>query len=271
MGARRSLPCSGNGTKQTTCQRPVSGRYIVAPVTRRRLQRTTEDIREFPCYSYAEVALYLGIPHRTLVNWVSGFTSIDKRTGEQKRHTPLIKPADPLSNLLSFYNLVEAHILTATKRRKIPAARVRNAVEWANAALPGPHPLATYEFATHAKDIFVMKVAGSQTVNASRYGQIAFGRILNKYLKTIKRNPEDNSPIEVQPFRRGERGHRLMPSPVVINPLISSGKPVIEGTGIVASIVKKRADAGERLSDLALDYGVPVEEIKKVVNYLRAA
>jgi uncharacterized protein (DUF433 family) len=129
----------------------------------------------------------------------------------------------------------------------------------------------THEFATSGKDVFVQQVAGGLTVNASRYGQLAMRRILDMYLRTIKRSPEDNTPIEVQPFRKGRRGHRLMPSPVTINPLISSGRPVIEGTGIVASVVWKRAHAGEPLHELASDYGLKIDEVKKVVNYLDAA
>src|SRR5262249_38661024 len=107
-------------------------------------------------------------------------------------------------------------------------------------------------------------------VSASRYGQLVLGRILDDYLRTIKRAP-DNTPTEIQPIRKGKRGHRLMRSPVIINPLISSGRPVIEGTGIRASVVWARARAGEPLRDLADDYGINVDKIKKVVNYLRAA
>jgi len=145
-------------------------------------------------------------------------------------------------------------------------SRVRIAVEYLREKVGGPHPLASYELATNAKSVFVRKLEG-MTVDASRYGQPALGDILDKYLRGIKRAKTDKMPIQIQPLTTGT----LKLSPVVIDPYVSSGSPVIKGTGIVAKTVWKRAKGGESLRDLARDYELKLSEIETVIKYLDQA
>src|SRR5712692_2189511 len=135
-------------------------------MSRKRILRIVEDVREHPCYSVSEAADYLGIPKSTLQSWISG--------SGNKKFKPLIIPADPKNSLLSFYNLVEAHVLVSTRRRDIPMPKVRTAVEYVREHIGGPHPLASYKFATSGKSIFVKKLEG-KTVDATRFGQPALG------------------------------------------------------------------------------------------------
>ena len=230
-------------------------------MARVKVRRFAEDIRELPSYSITEAANYLGIPPSTLKTWVRGYRGRGRR-----RHPPMIRPADPKRLLLSFYNLVEAHILDAARRRGVSTQRLRIAVEWANETLPGPHPLLTHKFATAGKRVFVQKLQG-RTVEASRYGQIVSLRlapVLRKFLRTIIRDPDDKLPMEIQPIR--PTSTRV--GPLAINPRICSGRPVVRGTGVPAWILRHRANAGEPLSELARDYGLNIREIHKVVKYL---
>jgi len=246
--------------------------YIMA---RQKVRRTNEDIRELPSYSITEAAIYLGIPPSTLKSWFRGY-----KAQNGKRYPPLIKPADPKRLLLSFYNLAEAHILDAARRRRVNERKLRIAVEWANECLPGPHPLLSHEFATAGRRIFVDKLQGKgKTVEASRYGQIVDLRLaptLKQFLKTIIRDT-DKLPIEIHPIRPTPRTTRInkkktrvyvMESPLAINPTICSGRPIVRGTDVLASVLRHRAHAGEPLSDLSKDYGLDLSEIKKVVRYL---
>lgn len=224
---------------------------------RKKIIRTGGDVREHPRYSVNEAAAYLSIPSSTLHSWIS--------SGGSKRR-PLITPADPDHSLLSFYNLVEAHVLLSTRRRQIPMPKVRVAVEYMQEQIGGEHPLATYQFATSGKSIFVRLLEG-QTIEASRYGQAALSGVLDKYLRGIKRAVLDKTPISIQPFKSGT----LSLSPVVINPFVSSGSPVVKGTGIVAATVWKRASGGESLPELADDYDLELSEVKKIIEYFDAA
>ncbi len=226
-------------------------------MARKKVVRVDGDVREHPRYSVNEAADYLGVSPTTLHRWI--FEPADGKA-------PLIKLADERRGLLSFYNLVEAYVLVSVRRRGVTMRRMRVGVEYVQNHVGGPHPLASFEFATSHKDMFVQKIEG-QTVNASRYGQPVLGDILKKYLRGIKRAKLDKMPIEIRPLNRGT----LVPSPVVINPYVSSGSPVIKGTGIIASTVWKRAKGGESLPELAEDYDLKLSAIQTVVNYFDAA
>ncbi len=39
-------------------------------MARKKIERTQEDVREYPSYSIDEVADYIGVPKRTLRSWV---------------------------------------------------------------------------------------------------------------------------------------------------------------------------------------------------------
>ena len=83
------------------------------------------EVRSLPLYSLAEVAYFLKIPKPTLHRWTRRWIT---KTG--KILDPLIAPADPVSTMLSFYNLAEAHILSVTvKIHKIQVKAIRAAIQ----------------------------------------------------------------------------------------------------------------------------------------------
>lgn len=75
------------------------------------------DVRHQPAYTLAEAARYLRLPQATLRAWTVGR---DHPVADgQNRFKALIKPANSLTGakppLLSFYNLIEAHVLRALR------------------------------------------------------------------------------------------------------------------------------------------------------------
>ena len=84
--------------------------------------RATEDLCELPAYTVSEVAHYLTVPPATIRYWSVGRGSYE----------PLITlPENSLSRptLLSFYNLVELHVLAAIRREyRITMPKVRTAI-----------------------------------------------------------------------------------------------------------------------------------------------
>ena len=59
--------------------------------------------------------------------------------------------------------------------------------------------------------------------------------------------------------------------PIVIDPRIAFGRPVMLRKGISTSTIAERVDAGESVDDLAADYGLGPAEIEQAVVYERAA
>ena len=59
--------------------------------------------------------------------------------------------------------------------------------------------------------------------------------------------------------------------PIVIDPRISFGRPVVLRKGISTSTIAERVDAGESVKEIAADYDLEPSEIEQAVVYERAA
>lgn len=221
---------------------------------RRHLNRMQGDVREFPRYSIPEAAFYVRIPANTLRAWTLGQDYITN-TGVHRTFKPLIELADKRNKLLSFYNLVEAHILRfTTEKRGVPFQNVRKALDYVHEQIPGKHPLLTNNFETSGKEMFIQYLG--QTINATAHGQQVMREVLEKYLALIPRDGY-GLPIRVFPIH----SKRL-----AIDPLFSSGKPIVRDKGIMASILWGRSKSGETEAEIARDYGLTEIEVKEAVE-----
>jgi uncharacterized protein (DUF433 family) len=219
---------------------------------RRRPLRVSGDVREFPRYSISEAAFYLHIPATTLHAWTQGQSYMTG--GVHRTFMPLIVLADPKHKLLSFYNLVEAHILRSTTERGVPLRSVRKALEFVRESIPGDHPLVTHDFETSGKEIFIRHLGA--TYNATRHGQGAMREILEKYLILIPRDSQ-GAPMRVFPIE----SRRL-----AIDPLFSSGKLIVKDRGITASVLWGRNKSGESIREIAKDYGLEEIEVREAID-----
>ena len=226
------------------------------------IMSSTTDRRDRPMYSIAEAAGYLGMPASTLKSWVFGRT-YTTLAGESRVFKPLIEPADRADGALSFFNVVEVHILLSTRKiHGINMGNVRSAIDYVRDRFPANrlHPLLTQEFHTDGKHLFIKNI--EETINASKKGQAAFGEIVNSHLELIGRDA-DGMPASLYPGR----GNRV----IVMNPSISSGRPVVSGTGVMASIIAQRVAAGESPHDIAANYGIRESAVAAAIEYAKAA
>ena len=81
--------------------------------------------RELPLYTIADAARVVRIHPATLRTWVLG-RSYDTQGGS-KTWRPLIRRADPKVARLSFTNLVEIHVLSALRGKKVQVDHIRSA------------------------------------------------------------------------------------------------------------------------------------------------
>jgi len=129
-----------------------------------------QDPRESPVYGIPEAAHYLRISPAALRSWVIGRYYLT-RDGK-KFFRPVIDLADKDNHLLSFMNLVEAHMLDAIRREHhISLARVRTALNYLKRRFPSKYPLADQKFETDGSNLFVQKYG--QLINLSQEGQLA--------------------------------------------------------------------------------------------------
>jgi uncharacterized protein (DUF433 family) len=235
--------------------------------------RKTFDRRDAPRYGIEEAARCLGMSAATLDSWVNG-RKYPTATG-QKFFKPLIELAAPGN--LSFYNLVEAHILLSTrKKHMVEMPSIRRAIDYVRKTYPSAHPLLSESFLTDGRDLFIKKIEGpkgqEQTINVSSWGQLGLGPILDFYLRRIERD-DKGWPIKLFPIRMNWPGDLKSDPPrvVVIDPAVSSGRPVVNGTGIMAEVIFGRFNTGEGIESIAADYGLTVPQIEEAIRYAPAA
>jgi uncharacterized protein (DUF433 family) len=236
-------------------------------MARKKLDRIVEDVRKYPSYSIDEVAMYIGVPKRTLRSWFSGYKY--KNQGQVRTAPPMIQPADSKHLLLSFFNLVEAQVLAATRDRRIGVGKVRRAMEYLREKTGVPRPLLQCVFSTHGNSLFVESIDGvklKNPLNVSRYGQFVFGKMMQKYLQRIERDAH-GLPTILYPMKAGRPTRAKV---ITIRPLVSAGKPSLRGSGIMAEVIWMRKREGEKIASLARDFRLKPSEIKAAITYFAA-
>lgn len=212
----------------------------------------TVDRREMPAYRVPEAAHYLGLPQSTVRYWSAGRDSYES----------LITAAakDPL--VLSFFNLVELHLLAAIRRKHaVSMPNVRRAIGYLSDRYQANHPLLVKELETDGLDLFIRNYG--ELINVSRDGQIAMRHVMEEALKRIERD-DNNIPAKLYPFTRAQIDNA--PTLIVIDPALSGGRPVITGTGLATEIIAERYKAGESIHALADDYGREYTEIEEAIR-----
>jgi uncharacterized protein (DUF433 family) len=223
-------------------------------MARRKVLRVSGDVREHPRYSLEEAARLLRIPLSTLTAWTRGQNYTIGKTGKRRRFDPVLSLADPQRGLLSFYNLAEAHILRATREHDVPLVNVRKALEYVKENIStSEHPLLSQEFLVSGKWIFIEHLG--QTINATKYGQMAMRELLSSYLDRIDRDSL-GMPYQIRPMNTRY---------IAINPSFSSGQPVVKGTRIMAGVLAARKRDGESYAALVRDYGLTKTQIEQAI------
>ena len=221
---------------------------------------TTGDRRELPAYGLPEAAHYLRMPVATLRSWTLGRFYPTARG--QRFFRPVLHLPQEDWPVLSFVNLVEAHVLEAIRREHdIPLQKVREAVAFLARHYSSKHPLADHHFETDGLDLFIERAG--LLINLTQSGQLAMRQLVQAYLKRIERDPK-GVPLRLYPFTRKRELDE--PRSIVIDPFVSFGRPVLAGTGISTAVVAERFKAGETMEELARDYERSLLEIQEAIR-----
>lgn len=199
-------------------------------------------------YGLIEASEYLRLPYNTVSNWT-------------KKHKLVLMPE---CHRLSFFNLVELHVLKGMRiRHRVPLQRIRRAIEHVRERFASEHPLAEYRFETDGIDLF-LEHAGDY-INVSRHGQLGIKGVLSTYIHRIDWDNKSGLANQLFPFVVNESEKE--PRAIVLNPRISFGRPVIFGTGISTAVIAGRFNARDSVPDLAEEYGLKEAQIEEAIRW----
>lgn len=223
------------------------------------------DVRDQPAYTPAEAARYLKLATATLRSWVAGRPY--PKAGAVGRFRPLIHPPQRNPPVLSFWNLIEAHVLRSLRTdHGVSIKALREALQYAERSLMIDRLLLSKELRAHAGHVFLDHYG--KLINLSASGQLAMRRVFDEHLKRVEWD-EWQFPIRLYPFVSGET--QTAQRPIAIDAKISFGRPIVLKAGVSTITIAERIDAGETVDDLASDYGLSRDEIEEAVLYERAA
>jgi uncharacterized protein (DUF433 family) len=224
-------------------------------MTRRRSNspKVAPDARIAPAYTVAEASRYLRLPVPTLRHWSFGLGKV----------APVFRLDDPNRQYLSFMNLVEAHVLAGIRRKHgVGLQQIRRALDYVQKRCGVERPLIDQSFQTDGHSLFIERL--EQLINASKDGQLA----MPDFWPELDRIDRDVAglPVKLYPFTRPMDPSRPGTDPkiVVVNPLLSFGRPSVGG--VPTSAIWSRFRAGDSPADLANDYGLALEAIEEAIR-----
>ena len=214
------------------------------------------DPRCAPAYTFSEVARYLRLPSDTVRNWAIGHGDF----------RPVLELDDAQRQYLSFWNLVEVHVLSGIRRlHGVKLPMVRSALEYVQRDLKMERPLIQESFQTDGRSLFVRRYG--ELLNASKRGQIVMSEMLLAQLQRIERDRE-GLPIRLYPFTRSidqdSKRYASQPRDVMMNPRISFGRPAVGG--VATSVIWGRYRAGDSIAHLAKDYSLTTDHIEEAIR-----
>jgi uncharacterized protein (DUF433 family) len=213
-----------------------------------------EPLIDAPRYTVDSVNQYLHLPPSTVRWWTTG----------NGCSSPAIRPADPRKCLLSFRNLVEAHVLSALRprgrgrsRRRAPT---RALVELLEERFQSAHPLADPRMGTEAG---AFAQAFGAFAKLSPIERTAISDSLAHHLARISRDSR-GEPCRLLVFTRGSPPD---PGLIMVDPLVRSGHPCVVDTDTLTTSVFSRFLEGATISTIGEVFGLPREQVEEAIRF----
>jgi len=208
-----------------------------------------------PAYRYAEAARLVQTTSQTITRWYHGYESPGHR----------MRPVLPLqqSGLLSYMQVVEVAFVADFRRLGVRLAGLRRAHQYLRKTFQVEYPFAQLDVKTHGVSVLAEYAAheGGRTlcrlIAAERGGQSVWPEAIQERFDQF--DYEHQLAVRWHP-----RGREY---PILVDPRIAFGAPVIEPAGIATWIIRERYEAGEEIPEIEDDFGVTPEQIAAALAF----
>lgn len=143
---------------------------------------------------------------------------------------------------------------------------VRKALQFAESTLGIERLLLSPELRSRAGEVFLDRYG--ELINLSASGQLAIRQVLVAHLRRVEWDAR-RVPVRLHPFLTTDAPDQSRA--IVIDPLVSFGRPMLASSGVSTAAIASRIDAGESRDEVAADYGVSTSDVNAAVVYERAA
>ena len=212
---------------------------------------------ERPIYTAQEASRYARTSPSTTRRWLEGYEYATSRGVRQARPVSSHRSGD---RFLTFHDLVEVAAIASAVREGVRLPRIRAAIDYARQLFHADRPLLLERFLTDGRDLFLheldVREEADRHLNASEAGQIAF-----PYIAEVLRHLdyEGGAPVRWWPAGKDR--------PIMVDPRISFGHPVLAASGIRTETILDRFMANETIQEIADEYEISAEDVEEALRF----
>ena len=214
------------------------------------------DWRTQPMYSFREVSHLSGVSVGTVRNWLLGYSTPQ---GEVK---PLLKGHPAEEKTCSFLHLIE--IVVAAKFRKAEHESyrtVRRAYDNARKLFKLDYPFASMDLkAIGGHIVHIMHVPGLSLQAVDQPEQFTLPDLVQETIAQLEY--EEDLASRWYPVGKDV--------PIVVDPRISAGLPVIKGRGITVEAINKRFQARQKIEFIERDFELEPDVVEEAIRFWEA-
>ena len=197
-------------------------------------------------YVRTDAARLIGVAPSRLRRWVDGYTYWPEgspRTSSRRRRPRIVRrdlPVIDKSIALSFVELMELRVVKALLDFDMSLQAVRSVANVAAEYFGTEHPLASKRLYTDGRKAFAAVLGDDRDepdlveLSRNRIQQVIAGKVFHPFLAEIDFNPK--TALAERWWPRGKK------VPVVLDPQIAFGAPIVAGTAIRTSTLVRMAD-----------------------------
>ena len=268
-GRIRTRPASSTTVRSPAPQHRISELQYGSYERSQTLTLIDDPRFKVPLYTIGQAARIVDVPNSTFATWAKGYLRRppDRPDVTGQPVLTCLTPVTRTSPSIPFVGLAEGLVLAAIRRSGVPMQRIRPALDELQRQIGIDHALASQHLFTDGAELLYdyaeQNQAGAEGIDTRtliviRNGQRVFSEVVEQYLQLIRYGSDGYaSVIKVPAYRDAE---------VVADPGRSFGSPVFERGGARVSDVLERFWAGEPLSELSGEFGVPPQQLEDVVR-----
>lgn len=211
-----------------------------------------------PTYTVSDAARLAQIHRGTVSAWHYGYPSA--HSGRTPRVLSDREPGVPLSYL----QLVEVAFVATLRKLGVSLRKIRIARDYLATRVRAQYPFAQLELKTDGTEI-LKDLGDSETslVNAllvpSAHGQLIWADPIRDRIREF--DYDEIRRLAVRWFPRGRS------TPVVIDPQIAFGTPILEDSKLPTWVVGERLRAGESIEEIGDDFGISEVAIRHAIEF----